>query len=178
MQATTRNRRLSLVMTLVTTGALLLATGAALAQDAGADAPDPNPRRERLAHLLDLTDAQQTQVTQIQDEGHAKRLALRKQLLRLKNELQGEMLRDEPAVAKVNELAEQMGALRTEMQKQRLQQRLAVRRVLTAEQRDKMLVVGEGRDHHGSARTRRPRRRPRIGRRLRSRLPRRRGRRL
>jgi Spy/CpxP family protein refolding chaperone len=53
--------------------------------------------------------------------------------------LQGEMLKDEPSEKRVTELVQQIGQLRTQQHLTRLKQRLAVRNLLTPEQRDRML---------------------------------------
>jgi Spy/CpxP family protein refolding chaperone len=98
-------------------------------------------RLERLATRLDLTDAQKTQIEGIWKQGEAERTSLRKQSMRLSNEMRGEMLKDEVDEAKVLKLGEQISDVRAKMSAQRLKQRLAVRKVLTPEQRDKWLTM-------------------------------------
>jgi Spy/CpxP family protein refolding chaperone len=53
------------------------------------------------------------------------------------------MLKDRPDAGAVKTLAGKIGELRTAMQQNRLETRLAVREQLTPEQRDKMLLQGE-----------------------------------
>ncbi len=99
---------------------------------------------ERLAQRLDLSDDQVKAITDLQEQSRTKNLALRKDMMRLRNELQGEMLKDSPDVKTVKNLAAKMGDLRTTMQQNRLETRLAVRQQLTPDQRDKMLMAGQG----------------------------------
>ena len=117
---------------------------------AGAWCDQEGPGRgiERLAARLDLNEDQVKAITALQDGSRAKNQALRKDLLRLRNELEGELLKDQPDVKAVKNLAAKIGDLRTQMQQNRLETRLAVRQQLTPEQRDKMLLMGEsGRGH-------------------------------
>ncbi len=62
-------------------------------------------------------------------------------MMRLRNELQGEMLKDDPSEKAAMDLTGKIGALRTEMQANRLTNRLEVRKQLTPEQSDKMLIL-------------------------------------
>lgn len=98
-----------------------------------------------MARRLDLTDAQREAMTKLREEGRARDVPLRKQMQQLRNELKGEMLKDDPSDRTVTDLARQMGELRTRMQTGRLQDRLAMRKLLTPEQRDKLILMGEGR---------------------------------
>jgi len=113
------------------------------------------PRFEALAHRLDLTPEQEEAIVALRQDNQQKAIAVRKQLLRLHNELEGEMLTDEPKEATVVELTKKIGQLRTELQVERARTRLAVREQLTAEQRDKMMMLkathrgAGGRGGHG-----------------------------
>lgn len=100
-------------------------------------------RLERLAERLDLTEDQVTAIRGIREEGRQENLEIRKKMMRLRNELQGEMLQDEPSQKKVLDLNDRMGELRTQQRANRLKNRLAVREQLTPEQRDRMLVMKE-----------------------------------
>ena len=53
------------------------------------------PRFEALAHRLELTAEQEEAITALREENRQQAIAVRKQLLRLHNELEGEMLADE-----------------------------------------------------------------------------------
>ena len=76
-----------------------------------------------------------------QQDNQQNAIEVRKQLLRLHNELEGEMLADEPQEATVVELTDKIGQLRTELQVERARTQLAVRELLTPEQRDKMMML-------------------------------------
>lgn len=102
----------------------------------------PQMRVERMASQLDLSDEQVAAISEIHAKGRADNLELRKQMMRLRNEKQGEMLKDEPSAGKVAELTQKIGDLRTKMSLNRSASRLAVRKLLTPEQRDKMLLMG------------------------------------
>jgi Spy/CpxP family protein refolding chaperone len=103
----------------------------------------PEMRLERMAARLDLSVEQKEAVEAIHEKNREKNVELRKQMLRLKNELQGEMLKDEPSEKTVLSLNEKMGKIKTELKANRLQTRLAVRELLTPEQRDRMLMMGQ-----------------------------------
>jgi Spy/CpxP family protein refolding chaperone len=110
-------------------------------------------RLEALAEKLELTEEQVTAIEGIQEAGREKGVELRKEMMRLRHELEGEMLKDEPSLDAAQALVEKIGALRTEIQVQRLANRLEVRKQLTPEQRDKMLMMRGsfqgGRGKHG-----------------------------
>ena len=111
----------------------------------------PGYRFEMLADHLELSDEQIAGIKGIQAQGQEKNLELRKNLMRLHNELQGEMLKDDPSQKAAQDLNAEIGALRIEIQANCLANRLEVRKQLTPEQRDKMLMLrgkfqrGEGR---------------------------------
>ncbi len=98
-----------------------------------------------LARRLDLNDAQREAIAKIHEAGRARDLPLRKELRRLRHEMQGEMMKDAPSEKAVMSLADRIGDVRTNLQKGRLADRLAVRAQLTAEQRDRLLAMdGDG----------------------------------
>lgn len=101
----------------------------------------PGYRLEILADHLELTEDQMTAVKGIQTLCREKNMELRKELMRLRNELQGEMLKDDPSEKVALDLNGKVGALGTEIQSNRMKSRLEVRRQLTPEQRDKMLML-------------------------------------
>ncbi|MBM3319012.1 MAG: Spy/CpxP family protein refolding chaperone, partial [Candidatus Eisenbacteria bacterium] len=94
----------------------------------------------RGARMLDLSEQQVEAIRKLRDEGRKAGTALQKEMLRLRHELRGEMIKDEPALARAQELTRRIGELRTQFQEKRLEQRLAARKVLTAEQRDRLLL--------------------------------------
>jgi len=104
----------------------------------------PEHRMEMLKEKLELTDGQAEAIETIRKAGREKGVALRKEMMRLRNELDGEMLKDEPSEKTALNLVDKIGALKTEIQSNRLKNRLEVRRQLTPQQLDKMLML------HGS----------------------------
>ena len=70
---------------------------------------------------------------------------LKKELMRVKNDIRGEMLEDAPDLGDLRELISRKSDIRAEIEVLRLEGRLAMREVLTEEQRDKMLMVRHGR---------------------------------
>jgi Spy/CpxP family protein refolding chaperone len=99
---------------------------------------------------LDLSDAQQAQLEEIRKKGAAAGTSLRKQAMRLRNEMHGEMLQDQPDRRKIVRIAEQIGAVRTKLGVHRAEQHLAMLDVLTPEQRDEWLTrPHRGRGGHG-----------------------------
>jgi Spy/CpxP family protein refolding chaperone len=118
------------------------------------------PRSEGAMRGLDLSEAQQTQIREIREKAETKRLELRKELARAENALKGEFLQDEPDAKRVREQVERIGAIRTKLELQRAEDRLAFRKVLTPAQRDRLLAMGEhvragrsGRPHWGKGRS-------------------------
>ena len=101
-------------------------------------------RLEMMAAHLDLTEDQKVAIEKIHADAQDQRLKTRKEMMRLRNELEGELMKDEPNEKTVLDLAGKIGDLRTAQQKNRLSSRLAVRQQLTAEQQDKMLMMHAG----------------------------------
>ncbi len=110
------------------------------------------PNIERLAARLDLSDDQVAAIREIHEQGRLQSAELRKELMRLRNEVQGEMMQDDPSQKKVLALNAKMGELRTELRAQRLKNQLAVREELTPEQRDRMLLMREQGNHRRGGR--------------------------
>jgi len=103
----------------------------------------PEHRLEVLAEKLELTAEQVAAIEGIRESGREKGIELHKEMMRLQNDLEGEMLKDEPNQKAALDLVDKIGALRTGIQAQRLKGRLDVRQQLTPEQRDKMLMMSE-----------------------------------
>ena len=99
-------------------------------------------RLERMAARLGLTEEQTEAIAMIREEGRLRNLELRKETMRLRNEMKGEMLKDDPSQKKALELNAELGDLRTQRQANRLANRLAVRELLTPQQKDQMLMMG------------------------------------
>ncbi len=123
---------------------LMLMTGSAVAQDADDDSQDWGPPRlERLAKRLDLSEEQVGKIQSIHENAKDGVVQLRKEMMRLRNNLEGEMLEDEPNLTQVRQIAQQIGEIKTKMQISRLENRIAVRGILTPEQRDKFMMMKE-----------------------------------
>ncbi len=112
----------------------------------------PGHRLEMMAKRMELSDDQQASIKKIFEDGSKDGLEKRKELMRLRNEMQGEMLKDSPSEKSVLGINDKMGALKTEMKALHLKTRLAVRQELTPEQRDQMLAMGGHRSQCGSKR--------------------------
>jgi len=114
-----------------------------------ASGPRPGPNVEGMVcSRLDLSEDQQAKIREIHEGKRQEHLRLQKEVLRLQNALDGEMLKDSPSTATLRDLAGQIGSLRTQEMILRLETRVAVRGVLTPEQRDRQLTLRGGR-HHG-----------------------------
>jgi Spy/CpxP family protein refolding chaperone len=152
------NKQRTLIV-LAVAALLALAAGSALAQGPrgrhGGGFPDGDGiGAERLA-WLDLSEDQRKAVDGILDQARQEGVELRKEQARLRNQIQGEMLADQPSESRLIELTEEMGALRTQLQVIRLKARLAVRAQLSEEQRDQLMLrgdrLGRGGPHRGRA---------------------------
>ena len=109
----------------------------------GDGARGPEHRLEVLAERLELTEEQIVAIKGIREAGQEKNQGLRKELMRLNHDLKGELLKDDPSEKTALDLVKKIGALETEMETGRLENRLEVRKQLTPEQRDKMLMMKE-----------------------------------
>lgn len=106
----------------------------------------PGPRIEMLAQRLDLSEEQKTAIEAIHEKTEKELVSLRKDLMKLRHEMHGEMIQDDPSEKTVLDLNRKIGAAKTEMQALKLKTRLEVRQQLTEEQRDRMLLMeGPGR---------------------------------
>ena len=106
------------------------------------EGPGPGERMGRHWERLDLTPEQREQLGKLREAGRAEGLALRKDLLRLRHELRGEMLKDAPEGKVVEQFAARIGETQGKLQAHHLRQRLAMRSLLTPEQRDRLLTLG------------------------------------
>ena len=107
-------------------------------------------RWERMAEQLDLTDAQQDQIKTL-------RLSFQEETLPLKNELREKKARmqtlttaKEADMKAINQLADEMGGLKTTMMKKHLAHQQEVRKILTDEQR--IIFDSHSHQRHGKMR--------------------------
>ena len=114
-----------------------------------AEAFFPARHLDRMAEILDLTDEQRTAIDELHQQGREQGVELRKDVARLQNQIEGEMLSDDPSSGTLVDLTEKIGALRTQLQVIRLKTRLAVRDQLTAEQQDQWMLMGKKHGRHG-----------------------------
>lgn len=145
-----RLKRICIALTALAFGIALLAApavaGRGKARWADGDRPD---RTDRMAERLDLTAEQRTAIEKITEAGRAKAVEHRKEMARLRHEMKGEMLKDDPGEAALARSIEKIGALRTKQQIDRMKDRMAIRRLLTPEQRDRWLMTGSGHSFEG-----------------------------
>ncbi len=142
----------------VLAGASLLVFGAAFMAHAGWRMMGEGPcgpglgqgaGHEMLLAHLDLTDQQKEQIEKVHDEGLSEHAKLQKEMMQLRNELEGEWLADEPSIATLRELTQQMGQLRTRAQLQGIEKHFAIRNLLTPEQRDHAVILMHRQGGHG-----------------------------
>ncbi|MBA4377880.1 MAG: hypothetical protein C0395_04390 [Gemmatimonas sp.] len=126
------------VLILIVAAAAWAGPGNAPCARGDGDGPD------RMFARLDLSETQTAAIAKIREESRERGRETRKEILRLRHELQGIMMQDQPDAAAAARLIERMGELRTEQQVRRMQTRLAVREQLTPEQRDRMPLPGDG----------------------------------
>ncbi len=95
-----------------------------------------------LAACLELSDEQRGSIEKLMDEAKQGRVALRKEMMRARNELNGELLKDEPELGRIRQIVQRLGEIRTQMQIAGLENQLAIRKVLKPEQRDRLILMG------------------------------------
>ncbi len=129
---------------------VVLIAGAAIAS--AQPGPGRGPRGEdgwaRLAERLGLSEEQKQAIGAIREEGRARQLETRKQVVQLEAQLHTLMLADAPDEAAALKLVKQISDLRAEQQAGRVKMRLAIRKQLTPEQRAQVILM-EGRHGRG-----------------------------
>ncbi len=133
--------------TILTSIAILAALAAtALAQPGGGrGGPDDMELGPRMARMLDLSEEQAAAMKALREEGRDEVRTARKELRRLRHDLKGLMLDDDPSADDVRDLTRRIGDLRTDMQVRRAEMRLKMREILTEEQRDRLMTMRERR---------------------------------
>ncbi len=97
-----------------------------------------------MSARLDLTPEQTATIQEIRDSKRAEHADVKRELMKSRNRLQGEMLEDEPDLKKIRSIAKRQGELHAQMMVARIETRLAIRDVLTDEQRDMFFSAGVG----------------------------------
>jgi Spy/CpxP family protein refolding chaperone len=121
-------------------------TGAYAQRAARPDRQVQRTRLERLADVLELSQDQIDRLEELRDQGFSQMADLRKEMARVDNDMRGEMLKDNPSEAALKKLVAKRSDIRGEMEMMQLEHRLAMRDILTQEQRDKLMMLrGSGR---------------------------------
>ena len=101
------------------------------------------------AEALELTTEQIKKIKAMRLDMAKEKIRLRSELELKQLELRELMSADEPDIRRIEAKIDEMAPLRTELQKKRIEHRLAVRNVLTQEQKAKLeLLRGAGLRHH------------------------------
>jgi len=138
----------------LTAAALVLGTGAGAAQPGpGPDGPD-RPGIERMlehnAERLHLDAATRERIRALAETGREQSEPQREALHALHDEMHALLTSDAPDSAAVLAKADEIGRAETELQKQRLRTMLAIRALLTPEQRRELVKIHEEfRAEHG-----------------------------
>ena len=111
-----------------------------LRQSPGEDGDGPDPG-DRLVQRLGLTEEQAASVRRMREESQTERLSLRKEMMRLRHALRGEMLEDLPDLQEVERLSTDISRLQARIRLERLRGQIELRKLLTPEQRDKLLAM-------------------------------------
>lgn len=135
------------VAAVLTAGMLVAVLAAtACAQPGAATRGEPGAR---LVERLGLSPEQAESLNKLREEGEGERLVLRKEVIRLRHALQGEMLADQPDPGKVAKLSAEIGDAQAKLRTNRLRHQIELRKLLTPEQRDRMLTMRQGGGHRG-----------------------------
>jgi len=106
--------------------------------DPGPNGPSPKwqpgQRIQEVFSQLDLTDDQKKQLESNKQEHRAKMENARQQMKADKDAMQAELMKPQLDMAKVNQVHEQIKALQSQMEDDKLSSILAVRSILTPEQ--------------------------------------------
>ena len=125
--------------------ALSLCGGAALAEPPRDDRERPGIERilERHAERLQLDDATRAQIRALAEAGRAQSAPQREVLRRLHDEMHALLTADAPEEAAVLAKADEIGRAETALHKERLRTMLAIRALLTPEQRRELVRIHE-----------------------------------
>ncbi len=118
---------------------VIAATGTlVMAQHPGAMNDDGPMLMPGLERMLDLTDEQAAKIADMRLDLQKKILPLRSDLMQKRNDLKVLLTADNPDQSKIDKTIEAMNDIRTDMQKQRLDNMMKVRSLLNADQKKKM----------------------------------------
>ena len=141
------------IATLFAVSVVLAGAAMAAAQPGAGRGPCDGAGWTRLAETLDLTEEQKQAIDAIREEGRARQLETRKQIVQLESQLHTVMIADTPDEAAALKLVKQISDLRADQQAGRIKMRLAIRKQLTPEQRTQVILsegrLGRGHRGHG-----------------------------
>lgn len=110
----------------------------------------PADRIDRLALYLDLTADQKSKIESMQTPHLKKNVNYQNQLDEKQAQLKTQMSADKPDSKKINALVEDIGVLKTTIQKDRVAHRLAIRDVLNENQKVKFDAMSQRMNKRGS----------------------------
>ncbi len=123
--------------------ALLIGAMTAAAQP-GPQAGERGAGIERMAERLGLSEQQQAAIVKLREDGRRERQTLRKEMARVRHDLRGELLKDQPSRKQIEKLSADIGALQAKLRANRILQQMAVRDALTPAQRELLPAPGIG----------------------------------
>ncbi|HPF34334.1 MAG TPA: Spy/CpxP family protein refolding chaperone [Candidatus Krumholzibacteria bacterium] len=100
----------------------------------------------RLEKVLNLTEDQSAALAALREKHRGQAVAQRKELMKLRHQIDGLLLEDAPDAGALEKLIRRAGDLKTEMKVQGMKHRLEMRKLLTPEQRDQLLLMKPGKD--------------------------------
>jgi Spy/CpxP family protein refolding chaperone len=109
----------------------------------------PADRIDRLAMYLDLTADQKTKIESMQTPHLKKMVSYQNQLDEKQAQLKTQMSADKPDTKKINVLVEEIGSIKTAMQKDRVTHRLSIRETLNDDQKVKFDAMGQRMNKRG-----------------------------
>ena len=105
--------------------------------------PESGPRRggqrfDRLMQELELTPEQKTQIESVRSAQESQLMSLRTEMRKLRDDLDQAFQPETLAEGRIYALVDQLAANRARMQKLRIEQRVAMHKILTPEQRKEL----------------------------------------
>ncbi len=143
-------RTVVIMLTIILTSFSLV--GLLLAQQPGPPPLAPKKGVPPMMRMLNLTDEQASQISDLRLQLQKEMLPLRSKLITKRNELKLLLTADKPDQGKINQKVEEISKIRTEIQKKQITHRLKIRSLLTEEQRkifDARILSGGHGGHHG-----------------------------
>jgi len=153
------NRRKTLLLALLLALATALPAAARPGGGPHGDGPRGDGRRgdgprgegsgPRWERMLDLSEEQSAELDALRTEHRGQAVESRKELRRLRHEIEGLMMDDAPDAGALEKLIRKAGELKTGMKVQGMKHRLEMREVLTDVQRDRLLLMKPGHGKRG-----------------------------